>query len=54
MWQKKENKAFCIVSDDLFTGIFFPHSSALVCEIKGLRVEFYFSLDVLSGEKYEV
>jgi hypothetical protein len=49
MWQKKENKAFWIVSDDLF--IFFPHSSTLVCEIKGLRVEFYFSRDVASGEK---
>jgi hypothetical protein len=31
---KKENKAFCIISDDLF--IFFPHSSTLVCEIKGI------------------
>jgi hypothetical protein len=49
---KKENKAFCIISDDLF--IFFPHSSTLVCEIKGLRVEYDFSRDVASGEKYEV
>jgi hypothetical protein len=49
---KKENKAFCIISNDLF--IFFPHSSTLACDIKGLRVEFYFSRDVASGEKYEV
>jgi hypothetical protein len=46
---KKENRAFCIVSDDLF--IFFPHSSTLVCDIKGLWVEFYFWRNVASGEK---
>jgi hypothetical protein len=35
---KKENKAFCIVSDDLF--IFFPHSSTLVCEIRDYESNF--------------